>query len=263
MRTIPQSKWGITKKLLIAGAVGCVLFFLLNWLFGNWFFKGAISKWGSLWSPGRLIWIPEGILLSLIALLASGFFLALSSVMEDLIVRQHKGSGTVINPPSMIPGFLGLGLFVGGLVLVFRYLYLIALLGWLALRGVPVHFNMSIENLQPLQFSESGVARSQLTEANLWILGPQDRDKAVGALMSTTWVFLKDFTSGDNIPAGALIYSDLGGRWSQFPVKPLVYSYDGGHGLFVSQRSFQLPAEINNNGHLIDFRGEYIMIYGK
>jgi hypothetical protein len=48
------------------------------------------------------------------------------------------------------------------------------------------------------------------------------------------------FTSGDTIPAGVLITTDLGNSWREYPVKDL--ARNGGWGVFETLASFRAPA---------------------
>jgi hypothetical protein len=248
LQTKTKSELSFAYKMILIGGLACVGLLIFNWVFGGWFLKTLFGgHMGNLWSPGKIVYVPEGILLSILMGLVGFLGLGLSAIVEHLIVLKHTGSGPVINPPSMIPGFVGAAAFIGGIVLVIRYLYIFAVIGYFAIIGTKVNFNVDLNqiknNSRPVGSDE--ITRSKVDSLNLGFVDPDTLDQIFSRLDSGTSYYMSSL----DIDPGVLIAGDMGANWSKYPVKVLAISYNGGNGLFESTGSFHFSDLRNGKGH--------------
>jgi hypothetical protein len=242
-----QSELNYAYKMILIGGIAGVALLFFNWVFGGWFLKTLFGGHiGNFWSPGKIIYVSEGILLGILLGLVGLLGLGLSTIVEHLIVKDHTGSSPVINPPSMIPGFIGLAAFVGGIVLVLRYLFIFALIGYYAIIGTKINFHANVNDMKvdARRVVDGEITRSKADSLHFGFVDPDTLNKIFDRLY-TGKMFYKGPTT---INAGDLIKGDLGANWTKYPVKVLAISYDGRKGLFESTGSFQISDFMNAAG---------------
>jgi hypothetical protein len=212
-----------------------VILLVLNWIFGGWFLNTLFSsEWRNLWTPRKMVAVPQGLLLAFLLTVGSFVGIGLSVLIQEYMLQNHTGSGPMINPPFMIPGLFGLAALVGGSILMLRYMYIFGLFGYFAVMGTKVNF---VDRSSDAHL-DYPVTRVQVENLNFGLVGPDTRDEVLDHFSTSG-----GFKSGDNIPKGVLFIGNLGENWSSYPVRALVISFTGGSGIFESLDSFTIQTD--------------------